>query len=95
MEQIESAITKLYECYESKPVLKALIQALTYKDLPVGAAGDTILSTYVSNLKAEKLRTFFEQLNNGEIELTDNLIANHDFLHAYFATVNYVLQTRS
>lgn len=36
MKQIESAIIQLNEFYESKPVLKALIQAITYKDLPVG-----------------------------------------------------------
>lgn len=95
MEKVESALIKLHEFYESKPVLKALIQTLTYKDLPVGAAGDTVLSTYVNNLKAEKLRTFFEQLDNGDIELTEDLIANHDFLHAYFATVDYVLSNRS
>ncbi len=68
MKQIESAIIQLNEFYESKPVLKALIQANTYKDLPVGAFGDTVLSTYVSNLKTAKLRTFFEQLDNGEME---------------------------
>ena len=95
MENIKSTLIRLQEVYESKPILKVLIQAVTYKDLPLGAAGDTIFSTSVNNLKAEKLHTFFEQLGNGDIELTEDSIANNDFLHAYFATIDYVLSNRS
>ncbi|MEO6520046.1 MAG: hypothetical protein ABIN91_00080 [Mucilaginibacter sp.] len=95
VETVKSSVIKLYELYEKKWIVKALIQSITVKDLPIGAAGDTILSSYVTNLKAERLRTFFDQLDNGDIELTEELIANDDYLHAYFATVNYVLQNRS
>lgn len=95
MEIFDSSIVKLNELYEAKPILKALIQSITYKDLPIGAAVDTIFGTSVNRLKAERLRTFFEQLDNGDIELTEELITDNDFLHSYFVTINYVLKNRS
>jgi hypothetical protein len=91
MENVDSMVTKLYKSYEDKPILKALIQAIS----PIGAAADTILSTYVNKLKVDKLHAFFEQLGNGDIDLTEEIIDNTDYLHAYFATINYVLLNRS
>lgn len=90
MENLSNSLIKLQEIYESKPAIKALIQST-----PVGAAADIILSGYINRMKAEKLRLFFDQLGNGDIELTDDDISDNDFLHAYFSTVNYVLQNRS
>lgn len=95
MKDIESSIVKLYKLYEAKPILRALIQAITYYELPIGSVGDSILNTYVNNLRAEKIRTFFEELNKGELELTEDVIKNNDFLHSYFSTINYVLRNRS
>lgn len=95
MANTNSSIIKLYESYETKLILKALIQSVNYHDIPIGAIADTILSTSVNNLKAEKLRVFFEQLDNDEIEFTEELLSNNDNLHSYFVTVNYVLRNRS
>lgn len=90
MDNLNTALINLQEKYEAQPIIKALIQSL-----PIGAAADTVLSGYINKMKAEKMRAFFEQLANGDIELTEDLIKDDNFLHAYFATVNYVLLNRS
>lgn len=82
----------LHESYEKNPFVRTLLQAL---NIPGVSQADAVISTYINNLKAEKLRLFFDELNNGTSELTENIIESNDFLHSYFSTVNYVIRTRS
>ena len=37
---------------------------------------------------------FFEELDEGDVQLTDEVIQSHDFLHAFFATTKAALNTR-
>ena len=84
--QIDAYITKLYEAYENHPVIKGLIQALFSFGLPIGLVVDASINTYVNKIKADRLHTFFEELNSGDIELSEDIINNTDFLHAYIAS---------
>jgi len=88
--QSEDLLLELHGTYEQNPILKGLIQIIPYGGIP-----DALISTYANKLKAKKLRAFFEQLNEGEFELTKEMVLNNDFLNAYFSTLNYVLRSRS
>ncbi|MCB9187336.1 MAG: hypothetical protein H6601_11420 [Flavobacteriales bacterium] len=89
--QVNSQLALLYETYENSPQIKALIQLLG----PIGSVPDTVLGTLVTKIRAERLRVFFDELNSGDVELTEDIIAQNDFLHAYFSTAEYVLKTRT
>lgn len=85
----------LYEAYNDQPLLKGLIQALSVSGISVGSMIDSSLGAYISKLKTDRLRIFFDELNKGDIILTEEQIQTNDFLHAYFETVSYVIRTKS
>ena len=91
----KALLTTLYESYEENPVLKGLIQALSVSVIPIGPMIDSSLGAYVNNIKSERLKTFFDELNRGDVVLTEEQIESNDFLNAYFETVSYVLRTKS
>jgi len=88
-------LTTLYDSYDNQPIIKSLIQLIEVNGVPIGSLIDTSLGKYVSNLKSNRLKSFFDELNTGEIELTDDIIEQNEFLNAYFSTVNYIIRTRS
>jgi hypothetical protein len=88
--QSEELLLELHDIYEQSPLLKGLIQLIPYAGIP-----EALVSAYANRLRNKKLRTFFKQLNDGEFELTEEMISSDDFLNAYFSTVNYVLRSRS
>ena len=88
-------ITTLYESYDTSPVIKGLIQALNVAGIPLGAMIDSSLGSIVNKIQTERLRTFFDELNRGNVVLDEAQIESNDFLHAYFETTAYVLRTRS
>jgi len=94
-ESHKAFLTTLYESYEDSPVLKGLIQVLSITGIPIGSMIDSSLGTYVNKLKTERLRTFFDELNRGDVVLTEDQIESNSFMNAYFETVSYVLRTKS
>lgn len=76
-------------------MLKGLIQTLSVYGIPVGSMIDSTLGAFVNKMKEERLKTFFDELNQGDIILTEEQIKSNDFLNAYFDTVSYVLRTKS
>lgn len=66
-----------------QPVIRSLIQLIPYG---VGTAFDVFIVYKIQEIRKERLRTFFDELGAGKIELTKNLIESEDFLH-YFATL--------
>lgn len=82
-------IGQLSLIYEKSPKTKALLQLL-----PSWGAADTLLQQRADEIKQERLKTFFDELKNGECELTEELIESEDFLHCYFITVKAALNTR-
>jgi len=91
----DTSLIMLYDSYEKQPIIKSLIQILSVNGLPVGSVVDTSLGVYVNNLKLNRLKCFFDELNSGNVELTDDLIEQNAFLSAYFSTVHYIVRTRS
>lgn len=64
------------------------------KQYSAGGAVDADLATYIENFQRDRLRTFFDELEAAKIPPREDLIRSEDFLHAYFATVRAVLNTR-
>ena len=89
--QRPSLVESLGSRYESKPILRSLIQLIP---LNIGSAIDTALITKVNNLREHRLRVFFDELGNGDIPLTVGVVNDSDFLHAYFSTVKAALNAR-
>lgn len=86
-----SPISKLGESYEKSPIIRALIQLIPFG---VGSAVDVGAVTFIQSLQAKRLRIFFDELNNGEFELNEELIRNDDFLHCYFVATSAALRSR-
>lgn len=85
----ENIVSSGAEKYSDKPVLQALLQLI-----PGWSSADTLLKARASEMHQERLFTFFDELENGDKELTQDLISTNEFLHAYFATVKAVWGTR-
>ena len=75
--------------YGDSPKTRALLQLL-----PAWGVADNLLQQRADEIKQERLRTFFDELENSECELTEELIQSEDFLHRYFITVRAALNTR-
>ena len=71
--------------------IRALAQLVPFG---IGAAIDTSLDIEIMKYREERVRTLFDELNRGKIQLTDELIHSENFLHSYFATVKAALNTR-
>lgn len=84
-------VARLLERYEHQPILRGLVQLIP---LNIGAAYESALLTKLNEYRAERLRTFFDELESGRIELSRDVIESEDFLHSYFATLRAVLSTR-
>jgi len=82
--------TNLVEKYDN-PVIRSLIQLVPFG---IGSGIDVLLMTKIKTIRDSRIKAFFDDLNEGEIELTEELIAQEDFLHSYFSTIRAVLRTR-
>jgi hypothetical protein len=92
----KSLIEILYEQYQDEPGVRLFVEAISASTgFPIGVVVDTFVGTKVKKMQASRLRSFYDELNNGEIELNEELIENEDFLYSYFAVVNYVAISKS
>lgn len=85
------SLEKLMEKYENQPVLRTLVQLVP---CGIGSAIEVGVLTTLQNIRAERTRTFFEELASGRIELSPELLKSEDFLHCYFATTKAALNSR-
>lgn len=81
----------LLERYESNPVIRGLIQLLP---LGIGSGVDVAITVQLENIRRERLKTFFDELGDGSIQLSEDLLESEDFLHCYFATAKAALNSR-
>jgi hypothetical protein len=84
-------LEKLTSYYERNPVIRGLIQLIPFG---IGSGIDVALVTIVQNIRADRAKTFFDQLEANDTELSPELLKSEDFLHCYFATVNAALNTK-
>jgi hypothetical protein len=88
-----SKLTKfeqLGELYKDTRGVRALVQLVPN----VGGAIDALIVDNLDRIKAERARTFFDELAKGDTVLTPELIQTDDFLHAYFATARAAFNTK-
>ncbi|XHR28227.1 MAG: hypothetical protein ACFUZC_20150 [Chthoniobacteraceae bacterium] len=76
--------------YEGNRVLRSLFQLIPY----VGGALDVILTKTLDQIREERARAFFDELAEGKVVLNEDLLKSEDFLHAYFSTVKYALNSQ-
>lgn len=81
----------LLEKYEGNRVIRGLIQLIP---CGIGGAVDVILAKTSENIQSERASTFFDELAKGNIVVDENLLKSEDFLHCYFSTAKYALNSR-
>jgi hypothetical protein len=84
-----NVIGQISEAYAQNPIIRALLQVF-----PGGGSADTLLQQRAAEIAGERLRTFFSELANGTRDLTEESIANDDFLHCFFSTMRAVTHTK-
>lgn len=89
-----SWLAKADKWYIKNPVVRSLIQLLGGVTLGTVSGLDAALVTQIQNMREKRLRAFFEELDKGDIQLTNGNIQSDDFLHAFFATTKATLNTR-
>jgi hypothetical protein len=82
-------VAELSKHYGDKPIIRSLLQLI-----PGWGTADTLLQQRANEIRADRMRIFFDELANGRHELTDELINSEDFLHCYFSTLRAVMNTR-
>lgn len=84
-----TVLEKLYVVYQTNPIIRAVMGIL-----PIVSAADTALITKRQNDHRDNARIFFDELGNGNVQLTQENIESDDFLHAFVATAIAVSNTR-
>lgn len=82
---------KLLAHYEGNRVIRALVQIIPYG---IGGAIDVLLTRTLTTIREERSRTFFDELAKDEPQLEPALLESEDFLHCFFATTRYALNSR-
>lgn len=83
-------IEQLGNRYQNNPVIRGLIQLIP---LGIGAAADVVLIKKVEKMRSDRAREFFDELGNGTVQLTQEMIESENFLHCYFSTVRAALNS--
>lgn len=95
MTEKQTALQRIADAYEGSPIVRALVQVVM-APIPygIGSAIGAALTSAIENMREERLRTFFDELAKGTRHLTEELIQEEDFLHAYFSTLKAAMNTR-
>ena len=84
-------LAELADRYKDRPLVRGLVQLIP---AGIGSAVETALLTKLANYRAGRLRVFFDELAEGKLSLTPDIIESEDFLHAFDATTRAVLRAR-
>ena len=79
----------LAESYNSNKTLRLLI-----KLFPYGGIVDNTLASFYSKERERRLKVFYDEIANGDLQLTDEIIKSEEFLYKYYITLKAVLETR-
>lgn len=88
----KEAIEQIANRYTRHPILRGLILLLT--PYGMGSVADVALVTILENIRKDRTREFFDELEKGAVQLTPEIIKKEDFLHAYFSTARAALNSR-
>ena len=86
-----SNIQSLLKRYEDNRVIRGLIQLVPFG---IGSAIDVVLCETLDKIREERAATFFDELSKGNVVVNDELLQSEDFLHAFFSTAKFALNTR-
>ncbi len=91
-----STIPKWASVYKDKPVIRALVAFVTGLD-PTGLLSglDATLVAVIEEKVRERQRAFFDELDNGTHLLTEEMIQQEDFLHAFTISYRAAIRTRN
>lgn len=93
----DSAIQVMLNEYQNNSTIRLLIGILAALSSPIGgfiSAFDGAITAKIEDMRNKRIRLFFEELSRGSYELTEELIRQEEFLHAYFATFRAAVNTR-
>lgn len=91
---MSTQIEKVQDWYIKNKTVRSLMQLLGHLTFGATSAIDSWLVIKWQEICSERSKVFFNELDNGNIQLTEELIQNEDFLHAFFITVKVALNTR-
>lgn len=77
------------ECYSKHPALRGLVNVIP----AVGPLIDGVIVEIWERLRAKRLREFFDQLAQGNVLVTEEQVANEEFVHCFIATSKAVMFT--
>jgi hypothetical protein len=77
--------------YEDNRVVRGLVQLIPFG---IGGALDVVITKTLSNIREERSRAFFDELIKTSKPLEPTVLESEDFLHCYFSTVRYALNSR-
>ena len=80
-----SSFESLMERYEHNPRLRSLVTLIAGYIPPVGTLEAAALAS-LWKIRSERQRELFDALDQGGIDLTDELIQQEDFIYAFLAT---------
>lgn len=84
-------LEKTCEKYDDSPLIRVLMQLIPFG---IGSAIDVGISSNAKRIKEVRQREFFNELAGGSLILDENLINSEDFLHCFFSTYKYAIDTR-
>ncbi|MBN8778865.1 MULTISPECIES: hypothetical protein [unclassified Thiobacillus] len=77
--------------YEGNRVIRGLIQLIPFG---IGGAIDVVLARTLTTIREQRSRAFFDELAKGTTQIDPAELESEDFLHCYFATARYALNSR-
>ncbi|HHV62089.1 MAG TPA: hypothetical protein GXX51_05565 [Firmicutes bacterium] len=83
---LEAALSR----YEKSSGLRALVQLV----LGFGGSVDTLLVTYLDNIRIRRISTFFEELDKCGLQLSEEQLKNEDLLHAFMISLKAAINAR-
>jgi len=86
-----SKLQPLLERYKSNRVIRGLIQLVPFG---IGGAIDVVLIRTLENIQEERATAFFDELAKGDAVVNEELLESEDFLHAYYLTTKFALNSR-
>ncbi|WP_153730410.1 hypothetical protein [Sporosarcina obsidiansis] len=80
--------------YSGNHFARAVVRQLSLYGIPIGDVIDSLAAEAYNKLHVERAAVFFEELDKGEIELTQEVIQSEEFLFSLFAALKASLYTR-
>ncbi|MDO9491256.1 hypothetical protein [Acetobacterium sp.] len=77
--------------YVDSPLIRVLMQLIP---LGIGSAIDVGICANVKRISDMRQREFFNELADGSVILDETLIENENFLHCFFSTYKYAIDSR-